>query len=101
MMKALSDVAWQARAAVQLQQHSQRLHRLLLDAGFPASSGTTLFRYIAIDKAHATADDLASKGILVRVFDQPSALRFGLPGAEREWLKLERAFAQLANVVDR
>jgi cobalamin biosynthetic protein CobC len=101
MMKALSDVAWQARAAVQLQQHSQRLHRLLLDAGFPASSGTTLFRYVPIANAHAIADDLASKGILVRVFDQPPALRFGLPGAEPQWLKLERTLAQRANVVDR
>lgn len=101
MMQALGDVVWQAQTATQLQQHSQRLHRLLLDAGFPASSGTDLFRYIAIDKAHAIADDLASKGILVRVFDQPSALRFGLPGAEREWLKLERALAQLANIIDR
>jgi cobalamin biosynthetic protein CobC len=95
MARALADTEWQAATKVRLSENSQRLHRLLLECGLPLSSGTELYRYVRIDKASLVADRLASKGVLVRVFDNPPALRFGLPGSEDQWLKLERALSEL------
>jgi cobalamin biosynthetic protein CobC len=49
---------------------------------------TPLFAYLPSAQAPALADFLARRGILVRRFDTPAALRFGLPGDEPEWLRL-------------
>jgi cobalamin biosynthesis protein CobC len=101
MAEALADQRWQAATRQRLARDSERLHRLLMHAGLPASTGTLLFRYIPLAQARALADSLASRGILVRVFDQPPALRFGLPGSESDWLKLEEALAALTKHIDR
>jgi cobalamin biosynthetic protein CobC len=39
---------------------------------------------------------LARAGILVRLFQSPASLRFGLPDNEAGWQRLERALAQQA-----
>jgi len=39
---------------------------------------------------------LAGRGILVRVFDEPTALRFGLPAGEDEWQRLSRALKEVS-----
>ncbi|TGN39314.1 threonine-phosphate decarboxylase CobD [Marinobacter confluentis] len=104
MAKALADQRWQTEARQRLARDSQRLHHLLLHAGLPDSTGTLLFRYLpqlSLEQVHALADGLASRGILVRVFDQPPALRFGLPGSESDWQKLEQALADLTKHIDR
>lgn len=104
MAKALADRRWQAQTRLRLARDSQRLHHLLLQAGLPTSTGTLLFRYLpqlSLKQVHALADGLASRGILVRVFDQPPALRFGLPGTESDWRKFERALADLTKHIDR
>lgn len=101
MARALTDHAWQQATSRRLAQHSDRLHRLLLDAGLPPSGGTRLFRYCQFPGAREVADALASRGILVRVFSQPWALRFGLPGPESDWQRLQRALAQVTKQIDR
>jgi len=43
-------------------------------------------------------DELARRGILVRLFlevDGSSSLRFGLPGSDDEWRRLEGALNEL------
>jgi cobalamin biosynthetic protein CobC len=91
MKLALEDGAWQARADKALNESSRRLHRLLAEHGLGNSTGTTLFRYLLHPKAAQIQDTLAQQGILVRLFENPSALRFGLPGAEAEWQRLAAA----------
>ena len=100
MGRALADDAWQQATAERLKRDSQRLHQLLAQAGLPESTGTSLFRYVRTDKAAMIADGLAAEGILVRRFDQPSAIRFGLPGSESQWSKLEGALTHLTNDID-
>lgn len=100
MGRALADEAWQRATAERLKHDSQRLHQLLIEAGLPESTGTSLFRYVETDHAATIADGLAAQAILVRRFDQPSALRFGLPGTESQWSQLEVALAYLTNDID-
>lgn len=100
MAKALLDSDWQARAVADLQAASSRLGDLLQRQGLAAASGTLLFRYVRHPRAARIADDLARRGILIRRFDAPAALRFGLPGAEADWQKLAAALAELTYLID-
>ena len=91
MKLALEDRDWQARAAKTLNESSTRLHHLLAEHGLGNSTGTVLFRYLLHPEAAQIQDALAQQGILVRLFEKPAALRFGLPGAEAEWQRLAAA----------
>jgi cobalamin biosynthetic protein CobC len=54
--------------------------------------GTHLFSLVGITDAERQFDRLGRAGILVRRFDyEPSWLRFGLPGPEEDWQRLEAA----------
>ncbi|WP_148862698.1 threonine-phosphate decarboxylase CobD [Marinobacter fonticola] len=94
MKQALADTAWQTKTCARLRRDAARLDALLQAFG-TSVSGTALFRYVAFDGAHAVADHLAQQGILVRRFSNPAALRFGLPGDEPQWLRLEAALAHV------
>src|SRR3546814_6634512 len=62
---------------------------LLEQHGLRVLGGTTLFRLIHDPRAAALFNHLARAGILSRPFaDQPDWLRFGLPGADEDWLRL-------------
>lgn len=97
MARAMADDAWRASTVARLTTHSERLHTLLSQAGLPPAGGTLLFRYVVTDRAQAIADALAREGILVRRFEQPAALRFGLPGREDDWQRLSDALRSLTN----
>lgn len=89
---ALGDAAWQAAARTRLAEDSARLARLLAPLG--AGGGCALFRYLPLAGAGELADFLAARGILVRRFAEPAALRFGLPGDETQWRRLEDAITE-------
>jgi cobalamin biosynthetic protein CobC len=94
---ALNDRAWQAEMARDLATASQRLETLL-QITLGASTGTPLFRWLPHPRADWVHDELARRGILVRLFlevDGSSSLRFGLPGDEAEWQRLEAALDAL------
>lgn len=91
MGQALADTQWQAATIERLHSESQRLADCLSKHGFEGASGTALFRYVRHDRAADIADELARRGILVREFENPAALRFGLPGSEPEWTRLDQA----------
>ncbi len=93
MALALSDRSWQIETTARLADASQRLQRLMEDTGLSTVTGTSLFRYCAFQQAEAFADALAREGVLVRRFEDPNALRFGLPGTEAEWQRLSNALA--------
>lgn len=92
---AWSDVEWQTAQRHRLAAASTRLADMLRAAGLGESRGTALFRYLETPRAGEIFDALARQGILVRRFDEPAALRFGLPGAEREWARLAQALAKI------
>lgn len=95
MQRALADTGWQKAAAERLRADSDRLAGMLRAAGLAPQGGTPLFMYCPHDKARRVADALAEQAVLVRVFESPPALRFGLPGPEAEWQHLENALAAM------
>lgn len=94
MKQALQDVAWQQWAQDYLHGASDRLARLLVSQGLGKSTGTHLFRYLEHPRAARLYQTLAQQGVLVRLFENPAAIRLGLPGSEPEWRRLERALGK-------
>ncbi|MFD2263919.1 threonine-phosphate decarboxylase CobD [Lacibacterium aquatile] len=89
---ALGDSAWAYYMRAKLIETAQRLDALLQAVGLEIVGGTSLFRLIRAEKSDALWEHLARQGILTRRFDQlPSHLRFGLPGNEAAWGRLETA----------
>jgi cobalamin biosynthetic protein CobC len=89
---ALSDLDWQARARSSLSADAARLADLLATHGFADRGGTDLFRLVEHPEAGRIWDRLGRAGILVRPFpDRPTLLRFGLPGDEAGFARLDAA----------
>ncbi|ATG88569.1 threonine-phosphate decarboxylase CobD [Methylomonas koyamae] len=88
---ALADSGWQQKNTLELKQQGRRLRQLLDAAGFTPAGGCDLFQWVADANAASLHDALARQGILTRLFDSPSSLRFGLPGGEQAW----QMFAQV------
>lgn len=91
--RALGDRDWQREARTRLANASQRLAHLLEEHGFAVAGGTALFQWAPVAAADFWQDALARQGILVRCFADPPSLRFGLPGLESAWQRLEQALA--------
>jgi cobalamin biosynthetic protein CobC len=90
--EAYADRDWAGTTRALLQHESQRLDFLLTRAGLNVRGGTSLFRLCATPQAGLWFTHLARHGILVRPFaQQKDWLRFGLPGTETEWVRLEAA----------
>lgn len=93
---ALADLDWQREMRERLASDSARLAGLLRDAGLGEPSGPALFRWVRHPDAGALQDRFARDGILVRGFEHPASLRFGLPGNETEWARLARVLDEIA-----
>ena len=92
--EALADTAWREAARKALAEAAGRLDGLLARAGLSLIGGTSLFRLVRAADAARLFQSLGQAGILVRRFaEHPTWLRFGLPGGEPEWQRLERALA--------
>jgi cobalamin biosynthetic protein CobC len=91
----LGDTAWQINQRAYLCQASARLAALLRQYGLAPKGGTALFQYVPFQRGSeglaALYTHFAQRGILVRRFTQPAALRFGLPDCEVAWTRLEAA----------
>lgn len=94
---ALRDHPWQQRTRQQLQAAQHRLDALLAAADLPVAGGSALFRWLPMAQAADTQQRLAEQAVLVRRFEQPQALRIGLPGAEPEWQQLQAALQGLGS----
>ncbi len=88
---ALCDTEWQRETRETLPAASQRLAELLSMQGLPPSGGSSLFQWVCCDEAASVHEQLARLGILTRLFDAPSSLRFGLPRDEAQWARLAEA----------
>lgn len=91
---ALSDIDWQRGQRARLREAARRLADVLRPLGGP--TGTALFQYVATPRAAELFESFAQRGILVRAFAEPMALRFGLPADETEWQRLDRALKEVA-----
>lgn len=87
---ALLDTAWQDEARRTLNAAGERLHQLLAGHGLDPR-GTALFQRIRTPHAARLHAAFARQGILLRLFDDPPALRFGLPADEAGWRRLSAA----------
>jgi cobalamin biosynthesis protein CobC len=89
---ALADDRWLENTLQRLERGCERLDALLADAGCTLLGGTPLFRLVAHGSASRLAATLGARGVLVRAFaQQPTWLRFGLPGPEAAWQRLADA----------
>jgi cobalamin biosynthetic protein CobC len=94
---ALSDVPWRESTRASLRRASFRLAALLCEYGLAPTGGTDLFQWVCTAEARHIQDRLARQGIWVRRFESPSSLRFGLPGAEAAWTRLESGLRSLTS----
>ncbi|WP_213879877.1 threonine-phosphate decarboxylase CobD [Pseudomonas sp. dw_358] len=76
--------------------NSQRLEQLLGRHGFTPAGGCALFQWVTSPHAAEIQHFMAQRGILLRLFEQGSSLRFGLPAGEPDWQRLDQAFTALA-----
>ncbi len=92
--EALADTAWSAAMRLRLKEDSRRLNDRLDAAGLSLFGGTSLFTLVRDERGPTLFNHLMENGILTRSFDErPAYLRFGLPGEEAEWTRLEAALA--------
>ncbi|MBI3575850.1 MAG: threonine-phosphate decarboxylase [Gammaproteobacteria bacterium] len=96
---ALADRIWQEAARPRLRQAAARLADLLARHGLRPVGGTALFQWAPTPQARSLHDALAHQGILTRLFTDPTGLRFGLPGTETEWQRLEAALTAARRAV--
>ena len=93
---ALADGDWQHRTRATLGAAAERMNGLLGEHGLAPAGGTDLFRWVPTAAAADWRDRLARHGVWVRRFEEPSGLRFGLPGSEAQWGRLEAALREEA-----
>jgi len=100
--QALEDSHWQQQMQDWLPLQSARLAELLSAAGLE-SVGSALFQYVPHPQASRIASALAGQGILVRQFSADehgeAALRFGLPGTDPQWKKLEQVLISIMDEI--
>ncbi len=97
--QALQDQEWQQQTRDCLLQQGERLKQLLDDHGLTAEGGTALFQWLRHGQAEKLFEHFARHGILLRYFPPTvhceSSLRFGLPGHELQWQRLQRVLSAL------
>ena len=94
---ALADRAWIEEARNRLMVAADRLNAILLSTGIEIVGGTALFQLARTPAAYDLFHHLGRAGILVRSFPEHSSwLRFGLPGTEADWARLQMAMAAYA-----
>jgi cobalamin biosynthesis protein CobC len=92
---ALADRDWIENTRRRLVAAAVRLDAILKDTGLNIVGGATLFRLTRTPAAKALFQHLGSAGILTRTFsDHDEWLRFGLPGPEADWQRLQIAMAE-------
>ncbi|MDF3932849.1 threonine-phosphate decarboxylase CobD [Pseudomonas citronellolis] len=91
--QALADTALHELRRAELERSGARLAGLLAEHRL-LTQGTTLFQWLAYPRAAELHEHLARRGILVRHFDTPPSLRFGLPADESGWARLRQALGE-------
>ena len=96
-IQALQDTKWADETRLWLAHSSRRMDTLLAQTSFDVLGGTTLFRLMHSEIAEPLYHHLGQHAILSRKFQYNQRwLRLGLPGADRDWDKLEVALADFS-----
>ena len=100
--QALADTDWIARTQEKLAKQGKKLSKILRAVFEKKGVGTDLFQTIYLESGELGGakywfEGLASQGIAVRLLDEEDGLRFGLPGAPKEWKRFEVALTELRN----
>ena len=90
---SLADTSAQRVQIERCAAASQRLATLLSSNGLAPSGGCDLFQYVRSERAAQLHDFLARRGILVRLFEHPPAVRLGLPECAADEQRLAQALA--------
>ena len=93
---ALADHDWHGDMRRRLARDAARLAGLLRASGLGEPAGPALFQWLRHPDAAALHERFARAGILVRRFDDPPSLRFGLPASEAGWSRLAQALEDIA-----
>ncbi|KEX91591.1 threonine-phosphate decarboxylase [Pseudomonas putida] len=88
----LRDTEGHVRQRERADEASARLATLLTRHGFQPQGGCALFQWLITERAEVLHEFMARRGILLRLFTHNSSLRFGLPGDEADWARLDCAF---------
>lgn len=88
-IQALADRAWQVQQRERLMAAALRLRALLGRHGFAARTVGGLFCHVPTPQAGEIHDFMARRGVLLRHFEHPAALRIGLPGEGAQWRRLD------------
>lgn len=88
----LRDTEGHVRQRERADEASARLATLLTLHGFQPQGGCALFQWLITERAEVLHEFMARRGILLRLFTHNSSLRFGLPGDEADWARLDCAF---------
>ena len=94
-IQALIDTNWQQQQRRRLLESGQRLAGLLSNFGHPPDGQTDLFCWLKKDRAADWQEFLATQGIWCRHFDEPNAIRFGLPATQDQWQRLEESLREM------
>ena len=95
--RAFRDRNWIAETLSRLETDSARLAAMLERHGFTLIGRTGLFVTARHPAAGRVADALGRRHILVRKFDHDAEwMRFGLPGMDHEFARLDSALAETA-----
>lgn len=89
----LADDAEHAAQTARCAAASARLAQILGAAGLTPTGGCDLFQYLRTPQAPQLHDFLARRGILVRLFHEPAAVRLGLPASAADEQRLGEALA--------
>ena len=93
---AFRDEPWSNSMRFQLVDRAHRLDDILTGFGLKVLGGTPLFRLVSIPNAHRLQAELARSGIWTRTFSYaPQWLRFGLPGSDADFDRLESTLAAI------
>jgi len=95
LKRALADRHWQREARERLHEASRRLSALLASHDLAPTAGTAFFQWRRDERAPMIERALARQGVLVRRFDTPASLRFGLPGDDAAFARLDATLAQV------
>jgi cobalamin biosynthetic protein CobC len=88
---ALRDKSWQEKTRLQLKEWKLRLRELLAIHNLEGQGESDLFIWVRHNNAKTIANQLAKQAVLVRYFENPPSLRFGLPDSDENFSKLDQA----------
>lgn len=80
--QALLDASWQNQARTQLLAAQLEMRSVIESLGLTIAGSTAFFHYVSTPYSKRLHTQLAEKGIWVRHFNNPLALRFGLANRE-------------------